>query len=66
MELLTIQEAASVLRLSTSWVRQKVFRRQIKYVKIGSRVFIPRETLDELIENSVRHPTDSLLSNGRG
>jgi len=52
MELLTIAEAAQLTRMSSSWWRQKVFRREIDYLKIGRSVKIPKSTVDELLENS--------------
>jgi len=62
MDLLTIREAAKVSRMSESWWRQKIFRKQIRFVKIGSRVFVPAETVEELIENCVNEPNKPLVA----
>jgi len=52
MELLTVSEAAIETRMSASWWRQKVFRREIDFLKIGRSVRIPRSTVEQVIENS--------------
>jgi excisionase family DNA binding protein len=57
MELLSIKEAAELTRLSASFWRSKVFKREIKFLKIGSRVLIPRSTIDQLLNQSVVEPT---------
>ena len=56
MDLLTIPEAAEATRLSEAWWRTRVFRKEIKFLKLGRRVFIPRETIDELLEKAVVEP----------
>ncbi len=56
MELLTINEAASVSRMSPSWWRQKIFRREIKFLKLGRSVRIPRSTLDEILREGMIDP----------
>ena len=56
MELYTIPEAAKKLRMSTAWMRQKIFRKEIKHLKIGRRVFIPESTVKEILEQSVVEP----------
>ncbi len=52
MELLTISEAAKMTRMSASWWRQRVFRKEIDYLKIGRSVRIPRSTVDEVLRSS--------------
>ena len=54
--LLTIQEAASCLRISVSTLYRWVHHKKIKYVKIGSRVMFSEEALDEFIENNTVTP----------
>ena len=49
MQLYTVREAAAMTRMSASWWRQRIFFRQIRFLKIGRRVLIPRETIDELL-----------------
>lgn len=56
MELLTLDEAAKVTRMSLAWWRQKVFRREIKYLKIGRSVRIPRSTVDEVLRSAEVEP----------
>lgn len=50
VELLTIEEAASLLKLKVSRLRKAVFRREVKYVKLGALVRFKREHLKEWIE----------------
>lgn len=52
-ELLTVNEAAAILRLRPSTVRAWVLRRKIPYVKLGARVFIKRSDLESLLTASV-------------
>ena len=52
MDLLTVEEAAEATRMSLSWWRQKVFRREVDYLKIGRSVRIPRSTVDLVLERS--------------
>ena len=56
MELLTIIEAAELSRMSPAWWRQKVFRKEIRFLKVGRRVLIPRSTIDELLTESIVEP----------
>jgi len=56
MNLLTISEAAEKLRLSKAWLRQRIFRKEIRYVKLGRRVFIPESTIEDLIEKGIFEP----------
>jgi excisionase family DNA binding protein len=52
MDLLTISEVAKITRMSASWWRQRVFRKEINYLKIGRSVRIPRSTVDEVLRSS--------------
>lgn len=54
--LFTIREAANKTRLSTSWWRAKVFKREVLFVKLGRRVLIPEETINTLIERGTVKP----------
>jgi excisionase family DNA binding protein len=51
--LLTIAEAASLLRLKPSTIRAWVLKRRIPHVKLGSRVFIRRSDCEALIAASL-------------
>lgn len=48
-ELLTLPEAAPLLRLKVSTLRAWIFRRKIAHVKIGSRVRLRRVDIDAFI-----------------
>jgi len=52
-ELLTLPEAASLLRLKTSTLRAWVLRRRIPYVKVGRLVRLRRRDVESLISNSL-------------
>ena len=56
MELLTITEAAKLTRLSTAWWRTRIFRKEVRFLKVGRRVFIPRSTIDDLLNKSIVEP----------
>jgi excisionase family DNA binding protein len=56
MDLLTIREAADLTRMSQGFWRQRLFRKEIKYLKVGRRVFIPREVIDDFLARSVIEP----------
>lgn len=48
-ELLTVTEAAALLRLQPSTVRSWILKRRIAFVKLGSRVFLRRSDCEALI-----------------
>jgi excisionase family DNA binding protein len=50
--LLTILEAAGILRLKPSTLRAWILKRRIPFVKLGSRVFFRRADVSSLIESS--------------
>ncbi len=56
IELLNIGQCAEITGLSQSWWRQRVFRREVRFLKVGRRVLIPRSTIDELLRQSVVEP----------
>ena len=49
-ELLTTEEAATILRMTREAVSRKVQKGEIPGVKIGKRWLIRKETLDALLE----------------
>lgn len=51
--LLTLAEAASLLRLKVSTLRAWILRRKIPYCKVGRRVLIRRADVDALIAASL-------------
>jgi len=52
----SIPDARKRVPMSMAWWRQKVFRKEIKYLKIGGRVFIPESTIVELLKKAVVEP----------
>jgi excisionase family DNA binding protein len=52
-ELLTLPEAAPLLRLKVSTLRAWILRRKLPYVKLGARVLIRRSDVDALIAASL-------------
>jgi len=52
-ELLTVGEAASLLRLRPPTIRAWILSRRIPYVKLGGRVFIRRLDVESLIAASI-------------
>ena len=56
MHLNTVNETAGRLRLSQATIRKKIFLREIRFLKIGSRVLIPDETIEEILRQSIVEP----------
>jgi len=56
MQVLTIAEAARETRMSVSWWRQKILRKEIRHLKVGRRVLIPREEIDHLLKKALVEP----------
>jgi excisionase family DNA binding protein len=56
IELLTIEEAAQLLKLKVSRIRKAVFRREVKYVKLGALVRFKRTHLKEWIDRRTFGP----------
>lgn len=52
----TIKEAAMQSRLSVSWWRQKIASKEVRYLKIGRRVFVPESTLQKMFSEAVIEP----------
>jgi excisionase family DNA binding protein len=53
-ELLTIQDFASVLQVTTACVRRWISERKITTVKIGRLVRIPTEEIEKLVRKGTR------------
>jgi len=49
----TVDEAATISRMSISWWRQRLFHKDIKHLKIGRRVFIPESVITDLLNKSI-------------
>ena len=59
-ELLSVQEFAAAVGLKPATVRQKVWRRQIEYVKIGRSVRFKWSTVQRLIERGTMPALEEL------
>lgn len=56
IELLTIEEAAELLKVKKSRLRKAVFRREVKFVKLGALIRFKRAHLREWIERHTIGP----------
>lgn len=66
MDLLTVREAAEETKMSLGWWRQRIFLKDVRVVKIGRRVFIPRSTIEDIIARSIVDPRpESKFANSR-
>jgi len=52
-DLITVAEAAALLRLQPGTVRSWLLKRKVDYLKLGGRVFLRRSDIDSLIAMSV-------------
>jgi excisionase family DNA binding protein len=52
--LLTIDQASDRLSISKSLLRSELLKHRLKVVRMGRRLFIPRESCDELIRLGLR------------
>jgi excisionase family DNA binding protein len=55
--LFTVAEAAPYLRLSVQGVYRAIYAKQLRVVRIGSRIRIPESAVKELIEQSTSQET---------
>jgi len=51
-KLLTVEETAAELGLKPKTIRQKIWRREIEYQKIGGAIRIRADVIDRIIEQS--------------
>lgn len=59
IELLTIDEAAELLKLKKSRLRKAIFRREVKFVKLGALIRFKRAHLMEWIEKGTMGPASA-------
>jgi excisionase family DNA binding protein len=52
-DLLDVEEGAIFLHVKASTVRSWILKGQLRYVKLGRRVFLRRKDLEEFIASSV-------------
>ena len=50
MVLLTIREVAQITKLSATTIRRRIASGELKAVRVGRGVRVPKETLDELMK----------------
>lgn len=46
----TVKEAAEVSGMSEAWWRKKIQHREVLFHRVGDRIFIPKETIDNMYE----------------
>lgn len=59
IDLLTIDEAATLLKLKKSRLRKAIFRREVKFVKLGALIRFKRAHLIEWIEKGTMGPASA-------
>ncbi len=59
MELLTVNETADILRVSTRTVYKFVKNGKIPSVRVGTAIRIPKEELEKLINKSLNKESDA-------
>ena len=47
----SVKEAAEALGVSEWKVREAIYHKQLRAIKLGRRTLIPREALDDLLNN---------------
>ena len=52
-DLLDVEEAATFCHIKVSTIRSWILKSRVPYVKLGRRVFLRRQDLDQLISESV-------------
>lgn len=55
-KIFTIKEASGLSKMSVAWWRRKIFRKEVRYLKMGRRVLIPESTLNDLFKNAIVEP----------
>ncbi len=55
-KLFSITEAARITGVSVAWWRQRIFQKEIRFVKMGRRVLIKESTIKDLIEKGTVDP----------
>jgi len=60
MFLLSVEEAAKQTRTSVAFWRTRIFRKEIQFVKLGRRVLIPQNTVDDMIQRGLVQPRSSV------
>lgn len=45
----SVNEAARLSGMSAAWWKNKIFKREVRFLKVGGRNFIPESTLKEVV-----------------
>lgn len=53
---LTVREAAKATKMSEGWWRQRIFHKDVRFLKVGNKVLIPKSTIDSILSNAVVEP----------
>ena len=56
----TVREAADSLGISVWKIKEEMYQGRIRYIKIGTRVVIPRWALEERLRPQLAEPVDEL------
>ena len=56
----TVREAADSLGISVWKLKEEMYQGRIRYIKIGTRVVIPRWALEERLGPQLAEPVDEL------
>ena len=57
-EMHNIKRAAAIINVSEGWWRERVFKKKIRFVRIGRRILIPDSTISDLIKKGVVEPEE--------
>ena len=55
-----ITEAAKAIGIGVSKLKEEMYQGRIRYIKIGTRVVIPRWSLEERLRPQLAEPVDEL------
>ena len=54
----TVKEAAKSLTIAVSTLKEEMYQGRVKYIKIGTRVVIPRWALEERLREELAQPVN--------
>ena len=57
-----VTRAAEMSGMSVSWWRQRIFRKQVAFHKVGRRIILDTDTITELLERCRVRPESDLLT----
>lgn len=64
IEVFTPEEAADILKVRPSWLKEQARLRKVRHLLIGGRIAFTREHLTEIVAASERVPEDAPVSTG--